>query len=367
MKYCRIPPVTMSAARSDRIQNCFHLSIASMCDVQMITGASIMIGGFICLDKRLTAHHWQFIVYLAWFSSVTHLSGLTILRRYLQAHPREKYVRLSLMLVLVIMILVAMIPTAFFNWHPKLAPNGTEDGTGAWPGMPALCFFSIACGTSLYEGFDNRVPFAQSTTLIEMLISVILLFAGFSTRSIKLSVRVSNTMSRRIRLPMSQYMDLLTRKLTRTSSSVEDGYKTSLRHLLWSELVKRPLLGSIILVRTQITLFNSMLGEVQISLYCRACNLLSYGFVLAFLAASHHALGNFKAQRRRHRRISVCKMAQTKFFGWGFAPRRYKMAIRPSASCSTPCCAFDHNVRHFCFKHAPKYEPIKSNKSADIR
>ena len=89
-----------------------------MCDVQIVTGLGIMTAGYIELAHgNLAAYHWRLIIYLAWFSNLTHQAALIFLRGYLRDHPRERLWRFCLMTLLVVMLLVALLPTAFFNWQ----------------------------------------------------------------------------------------------------------------------------------------------------------------------------------------------------------------------------------------------------------
>ncbi|KAK9847314.1 hypothetical protein MYU51_019581 [Penicillium brevicompactum] len=68
--------------------------ILSMSDVQIITGISIIVSGAAQLKCGISTHQWQVLVYLAWFSSLTHLSCLTLLRNCLHQRPAERIWRL---------------------------------------------------------------------------------------------------------------------------------------------------------------------------------------------------------------------------------------------------------------------------------
>lgn len=97
----------------------------SLADAQLITGISILVSGFWSLKHGpgLTAYHWQMVVSLAWFSTVTHLSALTFLRSYLAKHPAGRLWRLALMFILLVLLFVAFIPTGHFNF--------VDDDTGS--------------------------------------------------------------------------------------------------------------------------------------------------------------------------------------------------------------------------------------------
>ncbi|OHE96639.1 hypothetical protein CORC01_08096 [Colletotrichum orchidophilum] len=264
LKKCRITLPTVGTARSERIQMGFNKSILSMCDVQIITGISILASGFICLDKTLLAIHWEMIVYLAWFSCVTHLSGLTVLRRYLQKESWARYIRLSLMLVLLLMLIVAMAPTAFFNWdegEKKYYASAADTYT------PAICFFHLKCAKGLYQKLETETPFSQTPAFVEMLISQTFIIVGFLARSFKLSTRLSEGMHRNLLVPLGNFMRRRLQRLEvllyptgiATSRTTASQDFNSLRY----GLIIRPVLAAIILVRTQADLFNSMLGESQ--------------------------------------------------------------------------------------------------------
>ncbi|KAK1533784.1 hypothetical protein CPAR01_10492 [Colletotrichum paranaense] len=289
-----------SESRSKRVRHCFDMCIIAICDVQMITGMSILIGGFICLDEHLSALHWQIITYLAWFSSVTHLSGLTVLRRYFQTRPLERSLRITLMLTLLFILIVAMIPSGFFNWKSPRADSTDPQPTAALAKSPAACFFNLACGEQLYresfrrnctefcykfsneseqqsnclrdfpsylDGFDCR-RLGKSSALQEMVISTVLLVFGFASRAVKLSGRASSTIYRRFTLPVSNYaldcftkLDNLVPNHERQASRRQ--YLDQIISDAWRHLVVRPVLATLLVVSANFELFNSMLGELS--------------------------------------------------------------------------------------------------------
>lgn len=239
-----------------------------MCDIQIITGISILTGGFICLDENLSSHHWELIVYLAWFSSITHLSALTSLRGYLQAHPREKYVRVSLMFLLLMMLVTAMVPTAYFNWRMSLE-DWTLGASAAYPSSPAACFFSIKCGRALYDEanagalFTKRGPFIRSSAFQEMLLSLMLLMTSFISRAIKLSRRVSSILYRVVTHPIGTYLNYLSTRLNSSPAAAASGPPFIDPPCgPWVKIATIPSAAVIIAVQTQIILLSSMLIEV---------------------------------------------------------------------------------------------------------
>lgn len=216
------------------------------------------------MDDRLSAMHWRMIVYLTWFPCIIHMSGLTVLRRHLQKERWVRNARLALMLVLLLMLNVAMAPTAFFNWEEDIKH---EQDSAATIGTPVICLFSIGCGNSLYQRQNTVIPFSHTPAFVEMLISQIVISAGFLARAFKLSTRLSERMQRNLVIPFG---NLIRRGLERPENSLfrrdcAVGRTTAILNTksLRYALIIRPVVAAAILFRTQADLFNSMLGEVS--------------------------------------------------------------------------------------------------------
>lgn len=141
-----------------RWEDALRKSALSSCDVQLLTGLAILFSGYINLGlDAISAYHWHMVVYLAWFSNLTHLACLTLLRGYLHQHQNERRRRLGLMLILWMLLLVAIGPTLWMNWMHD----------DSYPGLPstnARCFFHppVALKTiqrrtceNEYEGFQD--------------------------------------------------------------------------------------------------------------------------------------------------------------------------------------------------------------------
>ncbi|TQV90780.1 Glycosyl transferase, family 25 [Cordyceps javanica] len=100
--------------------------VLAMSDLQILTGYSILISGYLQLYCGLSAYHWQMLVYLAWFSSLTHLSCLTFLRSYLYHRRVERTWRLIAMGLLVAMLVFALIPTGNYSWKSDASIDDTQ-------------------------------------------------------------------------------------------------------------------------------------------------------------------------------------------------------------------------------------------------
>ncbi|KAL3301640.1 hypothetical protein RB213_003319 [Colletotrichum asianum] len=127
-----------------RWEHALRKSVLSLCDVQILTGLDILVSAYINMGlDKMSAYHWHVVVYLAWFSNLTHIACLAILRAYLHQHQNERMWRLGLMLVLWILLLVAIGPTLWMSW---MVHDRTDGGL---PRSNARCFFhpSIASKT----------------------------------------------------------------------------------------------------------------------------------------------------------------------------------------------------------------------------
>ena len=151
-------------------------AILMFSDQQLVTGLALLISGYAQLRCGIRAYHWQMIVYLAWFSSLTHLTTLTLLRQYFRDNPGPGLWRAIFMLVMVMLLVVALLPSGDVDWF---TPWDISDSAAQ---ISTLCFFRRLVARSPEErfGFDAYVTGS-------MLISLMVLFSGYLTRLIKLS------------------------------------------------------------------------------------------------------------------------------------------------------------------------------------
>lgn len=144
--------------------------LIAMGDLQRVTGFSIMISGFVQLHCGLATYYWLVILELAWFSSLTHLSCLTLLRTYFVNHTTERTWRLIAMALLAALLAVGFLYTGNYSWD-------SNDAASSLPLIndPAICYWS----TVPRDGPSNP-------TLWTMIISIIVVVVGFSSRTVKL-------------------------------------------------------------------------------------------------------------------------------------------------------------------------------------
>jgi hypothetical protein len=146
-------------------------SIVSFSDQQVITGISVTIGGLSQISGGLPLYHWQPVVNLAWFSTMTHLITLTVLREEIRPNSAIKILRIIAMGVLIVMLTFAIIPIGYV----------TNDGSSLQPGnsFPTDYFYhpSVVWG-DVYSG--ARIHPSYNWIYVSLAISI--LSFGFSTQ-----------------------------------------------------------------------------------------------------------------------------------------------------------------------------------------
>lgn len=254
--------------------------ILSMCDIQIMTGFALLSCGFtlaFSASEPLASYHWFLIVCLAWFSAITHLAGLSILRTYLDCRPRVKATRIVLMFLLLVCLIIALIPTGFFNWHQMKSV--------AAPQSPAICFFDISAAMKLWNRDWYGSEVMETSAMQQMVLAVILLVLGFTSRCIKLFQPLSRMLRRAVRTPAHDYFTLMFNRLAilllrrpQINASLDMTVKHgSFRNQFWTFAVFIPLVGLFLTGRFFGDLISSMLAEVRASLnlYLRTYLLLT--------------------------------------------------------------------------------------------
>jgi hypothetical protein len=155
----------------------------SFSDQQIVTGISLIIGGFSQIQGGLDIYHWQCVISMAWFSSVTHLLTLTILREEAKPNKTLRIVHITAMGALIFMILYGMVPIGytitFGNitlpgtpiwclFHRDLIGNGVD-----YPGiLPYNWEYLLFSGGILILGFMTRVLLLFSTSILHLLVGL---------------------------------------------------------------------------------------------------------------------------------------------------------------------------------------------------
>ena len=138
----------------------------------MFTGIGIIASGIRPTVCGLQAYHWEVMVHLAWFSSITHLSALSFLRHYLVNRPRQLWIRGLLMAVLAGLLAGTVVLAGSFDWEDRGGLLNTNEMLSIAPWYYARCVFTKKLDT-------NALAF-------ESMISDLLLIAyGYTIRLVK--------------------------------------------------------------------------------------------------------------------------------------------------------------------------------------
>lgn len=228
-----------------------------MCDLQILTGLGILIAGFVSLPV-LKGAHWQMVCYLAWFATVTHLSGLSIMSKHLHGRSWERKSRMVLMGILLVVLVVAMVPMAAITISED---DGGEDLVLAW-NCNATCFFSPQfMGKNIHsvslglEWGDTRMLTQTAAQFGSAIVAVALMCFSFVVRFGRITPGLLST-TKSTRASMSTSIQRVIRRIANKH------FSRVWQDVLWRELLARPLLCVFLLLRTWILLWSSMFFEV---------------------------------------------------------------------------------------------------------
>lgn len=132
-------------------QNAVNQSILAYADLQIATGVAILVAACSTI-RSLSVYHLQVAIYLAWMSSNTHLTAISLLQieyRENRSKSIARRLRLGGMFLLGVLLLVALVPTTAYNWLLIItqsqgtgrAAGGTHKSEQSAAGIPARCFW----------------------------------------------------------------------------------------------------------------------------------------------------------------------------------------------------------------------------------
>lgn len=221
-----------------------HMAVLIFSDQQLVTGIAILASGYAQLSYGLSSYHWQMIIYLSWFSSLTHLTTLTFLRQYFRKNPAARLWRVIFMLLMVIMLGIALLPSGDGWWFGR-----DSNSDPAVAGVAAFCFFKRLVAQTQGERFAF-----DSLQTPSMLISVMVLFSGYLTRLIKLSKKATGFTKLWTRTKPGRILkDALNDSIQRAGRAHASGYWR------WKHLVLETVY---VLLRASFDIYESTLWEV---------------------------------------------------------------------------------------------------------
>jgi hypothetical protein len=112
----------------------------------------------------IVAYHWQYMIYLAWLASITHLASLSFLRNHLANNPAKRAWRLVAMFTIQAMLSVAVGLSMTFTEDTEDPDEGPH--LDPWlnrGGRPAQCYFRKGVET-------NSVTFQSAIKFIVLLV-----------------------------------------------------------------------------------------------------------------------------------------------------------------------------------------------------
>jgi hypothetical protein len=148
-------------------------------DQQLVTGIGILVSGYTQINCALSTYHWQIVVYLAWFSSLTHLTTLTALRTFFRDQLTLAYWRVFFMGCTIILLATALAPTGYV-----VEAVTVDIFSEASISPPISCLFSTAKFNDAYESIFSYglEPF----NWLFILVSLLFLLVSYVSRVISL-------------------------------------------------------------------------------------------------------------------------------------------------------------------------------------
>lgn len=143
-----------------------------------MTAIGILTSGYAQLLCGHSVYHWEIIIYLAWHSSLTHLTTLAFLREYFHNNAVARIWRAILMLSIAIMLSVALLPTGDRRWVPNVSDDMKT--------LSAWCASKRLVRQKPSERFQVEAVWTS-----EMLSSIMVLSSSYFTRLTKLSGRAT--------------------------------------------------------------------------------------------------------------------------------------------------------------------------------
>lgn len=113
---------------NERLKNSLEEVILSLSDQQAVAGPALLVAAFSqlsCTDG-ITSYYWRIMVFIVWFSSVTHLASLSVLSEYFKKrNQKARFLRVFLMFSTMSLLIGALYPTlkAKFYYYPISSPK----------------------------------------------------------------------------------------------------------------------------------------------------------------------------------------------------------------------------------------------------
>ncbi|CZR66579.1 uncharacterized protein PAC_16480 [Phialocephala subalpina] len=176
------------ALRIERWSFAFEKAIIAFSDQQLVTGVSVVVGGLQQLEWGLPVYYFQQVANLAWFSTITHILTLTILREKMQTKSSalSKTIRIVLMGCLVVLLACVIAPLGYLSSaYGTYGFQASEDSPVQGPipmEFPAWCLYN----PSVTWADENGQPMVHVGTygynLSYIIITIGIIFYGYTSR-----------------------------------------------------------------------------------------------------------------------------------------------------------------------------------------
>ena len=234
---------------SHRLETTLRRAILMFSDQQAVTGIGLLASGYAQLDHGIQSYHWQILVYLTWFSSLTHLTTLSVLREYFRRNHAARFWRVILMLTTVIMLGVALLPTGDVRWLDGFFRPGS---------IPVRCFYS-----ELASGDQNLSFKVDALATATMATSLFVLVSGFLTRLVKLSDRATSFSKQWLRSKPSQVHSSLCSRILQFISNHSKPHAWAPALVITGNIYYVLLETIYVLLKAICDIYESMLWEVR--------------------------------------------------------------------------------------------------------
>lgn len=170
-----------------------------------------------------------------------------------------------LMFVLLILLLVATIPTGYFSWGDSEFHNLPSDEKQRFMSSPAICYLNPDSGTwGIWGSISTERSVTETGSFQSMVFSALFLFLGFLTRAVKMSRRLSQSIITKIRRPISRHSQKI---LLKVSSRDGKQNRQDLRNCVWHIVIVQPCLAMFISARIIADSYSSLFTEVRTTSY----------------------------------------------------------------------------------------------------
>ena len=161
-------PVREQQLARDRRVEGIERFVLALSDQQLVTGLAVLIAAFTNRCTR-SMYHFRIIASLAWFSSTTHLSTLTVLRVYLINHTQVRHWRVA-----------AMVAILFLLGFSQVLVYGNVDNS-----LPVQCCFATNKDEFLNDDGSTSL-ISDPFTGISLAVVILFLAISYTERIIRL-------------------------------------------------------------------------------------------------------------------------------------------------------------------------------------